>query len=420
MTTHSTPLPLVSWQRNLIAVSWLSYAAYYLGRVNLSPALPDMEVALGLSKYSLGLLGTGFFWTYAIGQLINGQLGDLISPRRLVFVGMVASAILNLAFSTISVFPLLLLCWSINGFFQATGWAPILRILANWLSVDQRRRISTLFGTSYVLGNAASLLLAGYLVTNFGWRMAFRVPAILFLGFALFWVVAIRDTPEESGRERSWYSEPNKKSLQNIQSIFAGVGQNFRTYWPLALVALFVGFCLIALNTWLPTYFVEVGGVEISQAAALSALTPIAGSVGVVLISILINRYFVGKEVNGLVLTLGILIVLFAIFPWLPTQLTVATIGLMVIGAFISATSSLTLSTLPLVLGGQEDTSSLAGLIGLSTNIGAGLSTAVIGVILERFNWDAVFYSLALASFIALLFVALAIYRFQRKSLLND
>ncbi|MCB8959963.1 MAG: MFS transporter [Ardenticatenales bacterium] len=405
---ETVPLPLQRWQRQLIALAWISYAAYYLGRVNLSPALPAMETDLGLSKEALGLLGTGFFWTYAIGQVINGQLGDLISPRRLVFFGMLASAAVNLAFGFSSSFALLLLLWGINGYCQATGWGPVLRTLSNWLSGAQRRRIATLFGTSYVLGNAAVLLFSGWLVNRWGWRAAFFVPAGLLALMACFWWFQVRDTPEERGYQRDWTLEPNALAAFNLRAVLAGMAGNFRRYWPLSLAGLFVGFCLIALNTWVPTYFVEEGGVAIDRAAALAALSPIAGSLGVILSSGLVNRFFAGRELYGLVGTLAGLILLFLAFPNLPAGLTLATLGLMVIGAFASATSSLTLSTLPLVLGDRQNASTLAGLIGFSINMGGGLSTLIVGGILDRFNWDAVFYALAACALLALLLVTLA------------
>ena len=405
-------LRLHSWQRNLVAMAWLSYAAYYLGRVNLSPALPDMEVSLGVSKETLGLLGTAFFWSYAFGQLINGQLGDILSPRKIVFFGMLASAAVNFAFGLSTSFLLLAILWGLNGYFQSTGWGPILRTIANWLSDEQRRRLATFFGTSYILGNAAVLLFTGWLVGQLGWRGAFYVPAGLLTLMAILWYTFVRDTPEAAGRERYWkVADEDDKVPFSLVAILAELQRNLRQFWPLALAGLFIGFCLISLNTWIPTYFVEVGGVAIEQASALAALSPIAGAVGVVIIGALINRYLENREVQGLLLTLLVLIALFALFPFLPAGLVIATIGLMLIGAFVSATSSLTLSTLPLILGERQRASTVAGLIGFTTNIGGGLSTTIVGGILDRLNWDAVFFALASAAMVAFLFVAIALRR---------
>ena len=50
----------------------------------------------------------------------------------------------------------------------------------------------------------------------------------------------------------------------------------------------------------------------------------------------------------------------------------------------------------------------LAGLIGFSINNGGGLSSLIVGGILDRLNWDAVFYALAFSALRALSLVALA------------
>ena len=405
MTQSKEVTPLFGWQRQLIAVAWITYAAYYLGRVNLSAALPDIGTSLSLSKTELGLLGTGFFWAYAVGQLINGQLGDIVSPRRLVFWGMVASSILNVAFGLSSLFWLMLLFWSLNGYFQATGWGPVLRTLANWLTEKQTRRVSTVFGTCFVAGNAISVVFAGWLVERYGWRTAFWVPALLMLLLAAAWYALVRDTPEAAGHqlERA-HPLPPKRQFE-LQKIIQGLVLNFKRFWSLGIAAVFVGFILVSLAIWLPTYYVDVGNLPISTASALSALVPLAGVAGVIVIGRLVNRYLAGRETFGLLIVLGILAILFLIYPLLPIQLVVSTIALMVIGAFISGASNLTLTTLPLVLGDRDEASGTAGLIDFSINIGAGMSTAVIGAILERLDWNAVFFALMASAVIAALFV---------------
>ena len=65
------------WQRRIVVMGWITYASYYLGRVNLSTAIPDLREGLHLSSQDVGLLSSGFFLSYALGQLISGHLGDL-------------------------------------------------------------------------------------------------------------------------------------------------------------------------------------------------------------------------------------------------------------------------------------------------------------------------------------------------------
>ena len=63
------------WKKRVFLLCWLAYTLAYLGRINLSVAIPLMENSLALDKTSLGFIGSVFFWVYAFGQLINAGLG---------------------------------------------------------------------------------------------------------------------------------------------------------------------------------------------------------------------------------------------------------------------------------------------------------------------------------------------------------
>ena len=56
-----------------MVMGWITYASYYLGRVNLSTAIPDLREDLHLSSQDVGLLGSGFFLSYAAGKMSSAQ-----------------------------------------------------------------------------------------------------------------------------------------------------------------------------------------------------------------------------------------------------------------------------------------------------------------------------------------------------------
>lgn len=413
MTTLSVP-PLKSWQRRLVITAWITYASYYLGRVNLSTALPAMEADLAFGKGQLGLLTTGYFWSYALGQLINGQLGDRLSPRRFVLFGMLGSAAINLLFGALSTFPIMFVLWTINGYFQATGWGPILRTLANWLTPGQRRKVSGSFGSSFVAGNSLTWLLTGWLVANFGWRTAFWVPAVLLAIFALAWFVLVRDTPGEVGHAESLGpTEFEGAKALGIRKLFRAMMTELRRVWSVNVSAAFLGFCLITLIVWLPTYFVEVGDLDFGRAAALSSLAPFAGVIGTLAIGWLFGRFLLNRETRGLTVLLLILTALFLLYAASPFRFLISSVTLILIGAITYAASSLTLTTMPLILGRRQEASGMAGLIDFFFNIGGGLSGAIVGGILEARTWEAVFLALALAALMAAAFLLATIVRLR-------
>ncbi len=397
--TVTSDFALTPIQRRIVTIGWITYAAYYLCRVNISIALPDLQSSLHLTKGQAGLITTGFFWAYAIGQSVNGRLGDLMSPRKLVLIGMLSSAALNLLFSFISYLPVLIIVWMINGYFQAMGWGPILRTLANWLTIAQRTRVSSIFGSCFVVGNALTWLLTGRLVANFGWRAAFWVPACLTMLIAFAWYLFSRDEPMDSKQaqiDRNVAAAPILWSLLIVDPF-----NSLRRFWLLVIACIFFGFTCASLIVWLPTYYVETQNLGIDTASIFSTFVPVAGIFGTLVIGGWIGRSWIGRETAGLTAVMIALAALLMLYPFFPGGLTISVIFLVLIGALAYGATSVLLTTIPLVSGGVGEASSTAGLLDLTFNIGAGLSGGIIGAILDTGGWNMVFLVQGLAVLLA-------------------
>lgn len=84
--------------RLLFGLCWAAYFTTYLGRLNYTACLVEITAAEGWTKGEAGLIATGFFAAYGLGQLVNGFAGDRFSPRIMVALGLGASGLVNLAF----------------------------------------------------------------------------------------------------------------------------------------------------------------------------------------------------------------------------------------------------------------------------------------------------------------------------------
>ena len=69
----------VRW--TIVSLLFLGTTICYLDRVNLSVAAPYVQDDLGLDNFQLGLILSGFFWTYAIFQLVGGYVVDRFGAR---------------------------------------------------------------------------------------------------------------------------------------------------------------------------------------------------------------------------------------------------------------------------------------------------------------------------------------------------
>lgn len=411
-TTTRYGFDLQTWQRRIILVSWVTYAAYYLGRVNFSTAIPGLRNNLGLSSQDVGLLSTGFFLSYAVGQLVSGHLGDRLSPRRLVFLGMTLSTVMNLIFGSISIWGLMFVVWMLNGFLQSTGWAPVMKVLSNWHTPQQRRRVAGIYATSWVAGNMLTWLLSGWLVSWLHWRAAFWIPGSLMGLIAFIWYASIRDTPEEARIPPAALTTGMELDTSTKEDARSHMWGAFLRFWPLALAAVFGGFLLFALIVWMPTYFVDALALDIGTATSLASLLPLAGTLGTLAIGWLASTYLVNKEINSAALIFIGIGGLILLFPLASTSILASAIVLALVGGVLYGADTIITTILPMVMSGQKETASVAGLIDFTFNIGASLAGAIIGGIVDRYSWSLVFYTLAAGAILtSLSFIVFAWWR---------
>jgi OPA family glycerol-3-phosphate transporter-like MFS transporter len=363
---------------------WLTYACYYLGRLNLSPSLTSIADTLDISRAEVGILGTVYFWTYAFGHLVNGELGSLFSPRKLVALGLGMVALVNLAFAGQTLLIFMVILWGLNGFAQSTGWGPLSRIITENLESTQRRRISTFFSMSFQVGAAVSWGFAGLMIALGGWRLAFFVPGVLLIFVLWGWWSAGVDAPLPKEQPPSFQ--------------WSVIRSDIRTFAPILLTSTFIGVVYDGALIWLPTYFEDTGLFPDSLVGAMAGIMPIAGIFGMVLAGYLLGRlkdvllvlvYFVGAA--GLMLTCAALMNIVEI------QLAFIALTMFLMGGLMSILSG----TIPITLAAAGRTSSLAGTITAVTNIGGGTAGFLIGGILEKDGWNPVFALWAVCALIA-------------------
>ena len=335
------------WQKRILLTCWITYASFYLLRVNFSVAIPGILEEFSISKTAIGLVLTASFLAYAAGQFINGQLGDKFSAKKLVAFGLLGSAILNVIFGFTGYFLAgMILIWGLNGFFQSMGWAPTVRIVSNWFSTQKRGKAAGILGSSYQIGNVVSWALAGFVVGLLGWRWAFWVPAGIVAFVVIFWLLRIRERAEDLGFEPVEIARKSNGLRDTIQSTLKNKG-----IW-LAAFALFgLNITRYGFLDWAPTYFFEVQKAAISLAAYKALIFPLAGSLGALSAGWISDKFFKSKRAPMAVFMLSILILAIWIFPQIPvTSWILSLIVLAIIGFTTFGPHMLIVTSLPMDL----------------------------------------------------------------------
>jgi len=183
---------------------WFAYGAFYFCRTNLSVALPGIEEELGYTKTRMAVVLLALKLAYAFGQFVNGQLSEQYSPRKMLAIGMFASAALNVAFGFSTGLYFFLFIWACNGYCQSLGWTPCVRVLGDWIPVQRRGRAIGLVGTGYQLTAGLTYLVSGLGVWWFGWRGALLLPPVILVSAAVLMLLLLKETPDgTASRERA-------------------------------------------------------------------------------------------------------------------------------------------------------------------------------------------------------------------------
>ncbi|MCM8735254.1 MFS transporter [Azospirillum sp. A1-3] len=142
-------------------------------------ATPAIGGDLGGGPTALNWITNAFMLTFGSSLMAAGALADQFGRKRLFMTGIAAFALLSLA---LSLAPSILVLDSLRagqGFAAAAALAGGTAALAQDFEGPARTRAFSLLGTTFGVGLAFGPLLAGVLISAFGWRSIFLSGTII-------------------------------------------------------------------------------------------------------------------------------------------------------------------------------------------------------------------------------------------------
>jgi len=283
-----------SAQRRVLGAVMFCYLFYYTGRQTFGFAIPGIQAELGLDKHTLGWVSAAMLWAYAIGQAINGNLGDRFGGRRMMCLGALLSVVMNWVTSFGIGFRSLLVSWSANGLAQSMGWAPGSRLVANWFSSHERGKAFGFYllaaGLSSVLSYVTSLVILD--VFHLNWRWIFRLPVMLMvIGAVVVWFIA-RDRPSKAGFE-DFHDEANDAIAPESESSWSRYKAAL-TNSRLLLAGLAIGFqnaVRYGLLIWVPVHFLGENFKSAPAGKWISIALPVGMALGAVTTGWISDRF---------------------------------------------------------------------------------------------------------------------------------
>ena len=392
--------------RYLILFSLL-YCAHYCTRLNIGNAQVYMTE---FSSEDIGLLSSILFWTYGIGHLVNGRLGEIFGIRRFIVLSVILSVICNILMGFQTSIIAMAVIWGFNGFFQSMAWSPGVSSLTAWWPSD-KRGFATGFANAFSgFGQVVATLMVavGFVVfPNLGWRSAFFVPVLLPIIMLVFYGIFAKETPKDIGLfeyvEEDVVKAEHEDEMTQIVKEKGSIYPFFhlfenQVFWVWIFVVFASGIARYGLVTWIPKYLNETTELGAVVSLLTSTILPIGMGIGTLIVPTLTDRFCPDNRlwasvISGVVAALCVAGVAF-LNPNDDIQFTLLLICLFFAGFFICAING-TVWAYAADVGGRVFSSTASGILDFAAYMGAAIQAAVYGFILNAGNWNAVFLSIS-------------------------
>jgi sugar phosphate permease len=386
-------------ENSVVWTLWLTYGAFYFCRTNISSAAPGLKASaaaggLGLSGEEVGWILASLKIAYGVGQLINGQLSERVSPRVMLAIGMFGSAALNVLFGLGSGFYFLLFVWAMNGVCQSLGWTPCIRVAANWIPMERRGRAMGIIGTGYQITLGLTYVVASQAAEWLGWRGAMYVPAVLLTLAGIFMLVFLREAPAEpienatdkrAGSKKS-KSSATATSQLSIRDVLYWTLFN-PTLWLLGLSLGLLNACRYGFLDWGVTHLMETRDIEVGKAGLQFFVIAIGAVAGSYFAGWASDRLFGGRRAPMVCVLMALLGGLTLIYDaTIHASVAGSMVLLVAIGFCIFGPQLLLVGTAPADLAHRGTSAAAAGFVNFMGYMGAATGDVATGYLSSPTN----------------------------------
>jgi len=144
---------LERWRISTFWVMLIGYVGYYIGRGNLSVALPLLSQTFGYSNEQLGIILTLSELSYALGKVTMGPLADKWGGKKVFLAGITAAIIFNLIFSTCSTLFMFTIVWCLCRFALSMGWSGVIKTIGEWYEPERNGTITGFISINFQFGS---------------------------------------------------------------------------------------------------------------------------------------------------------------------------------------------------------------------------------------------------------------------------
>ena len=366
----------------VVSLLWGALATVSVIRVALSIVAPTLMEEYDISPSAMGIVMSGWNWTYTGSQLLMGPLVDRFGTWSVQGIGSgvwgLATLALPLATAAVSLF----LMRALFGLGHSMLIPAQASAISRWFGPRERSTALGFCFSASQVGVAIGAMIAAFLLARYGWQSVFYWIGGASLLFTLKWFLLYPDKRlgvQSDVEPRQESSVPTRVPLSSLL--------RHRSAWGLAFGQMGYLYAYHVFVNWLPAYLILERDMSVVRTGIVASLPFLVGMIATIgggwLGDFVIRRgyspTFARKAIVGTGMMIATVLVVTAAYTpqtWLAVTLLTLCMG------FLRATTG-SANAMPIDLAPRTAVGSLTSIQNFGGNVGGLMAPIVTGFILE-------------------------------------
>ncbi|MFE5429000.1 MFS transporter [Peribacillus simplex] len=393
----------------ILLLLFLAQIVCFIDKTAMNFAIIPISKELNLTSDKAGLILSSFFLSYAIMQFVGGYLADKWGVKKVltgaITIWSIATILTGMARSSSALIASRFLLGVGEGAFPASASVAIV----DNFQKQTRARAKSVISAGASVGFAVGSIVVTLLLTSIGWNWMFFVFGVIGILLAvIFWFV-LQSTEEKKDTQK--VKKQNKVPIKSLLKL--------PLIWKLMIAAFFTNIVFWGLQSWLPSYWVKVKGMDMVSMGAYSSIPYILGFISFLVSGWILDKFMVGREKYMFIIG-AFLSAIFIYLMFNSQSIPLAFTYLSLSNVFLNA-MNITVFVLPLKHISEDSVGTATGIINTGAQIGSILTPTIMGFLINAFdqNYNVAFMFLV-ASALAVLIVGITINTKKKIDDLNE
>jgi MFS family permease len=245
----------------VLHMTFLAYLYDSLDLQILAICMPVIIAALGLSLTDAGLLASATMIGTALGGVIFGWVAENWGRKNAAVICLIEFGIFTAAVYWVTSWEQLMVLRFLQGIGMGGLWGPIVALIADHWAPRYRARAAGFMLSTFALGGILASLMGRYLLADLGWRMLFVITGTAAIVGILFWLIVPADPPRPA---------KTKQKRIGFGGLFTPDIRMLTIGATVAAACQMGGFW--GVSSWIPTYLVQVRGLDVAYMSLFSVV----------------------------------------------------------------------------------------------------------------------------------------------------